>query len=418
MAMERQGLGVPYAKKPTGGSTPEEEQQMEEALQNLRANEKGFVMFREGWEIGFLDMKSGTIKNPTQMIQHHDRQISKNVLAQFLELGSGNGGSWALSQDQSKLFLLSLEAVANYIADNINKFVIKKLVDFNFPNVENYPKLCFDKIGNVNFSALMVALQQGIQSKIITPDAKLEEYLRDVMDLPEYSGETLVDPAMADTMINELEMSLSDATGENAPTGAEEETPEEDATEPTDAEVQEAYDQIQVWGKTNHVSSIKKAYGDELAEYFKAGVVGQPLSEETKRKISEALKKIRGGGSGSKKKGTNPEVAKRNKEIAGLRKQVKEFSDAARRELLDMRAKGIKLSPEDAAKKQLELFDKRKPIMDKIEKLKDEVSAIKEKSAATPAPAKKAHDHTAEPTDPSLLKMSEDLSHAIKKLTK
>jgi len=54
------------------------------------------------------------------MINHHDRQISKAFLAQFLELGAQKSGSYALSQDQTRLFTLGLEYITTHgIINNV-----------------------------------------------------------------------------------------------------------------------------------------------------------------------------------------------------------------------------------------------------------------------------------------------------------
>ena len=184
LAFERQGLGIPFVKPPLGANLQEEDK-AEELLKNLRANEESHLKIPQGWGFGFMDMNAGSLRNIQPTILHHDRQIVKNVLAQFLELGaSGASGSFALSQDQSRLFLLSLQAVARHIAEAINKFAIPRLVDFNF-EVKEYPELDFAKIGQVDFDKLSTALQRLSQSGVLTPDEDLEAHIRETMELPE-----------------------------------------------------------------------------------------------------------------------------------------------------------------------------------------------------------------------------------------
>ena len=65
-----------------------------------------------------------------------------------------------------------------------------------------------------------------------------------------------------------------------------------------------------------------------------------------------------------------------------------------------MKARGIKLSPEDMAKKQLELFDRKESIYSKIDKLKEEIEVLKVPAKEEPV---KAHDHEVEPTNDRLL---------------
>lgn len=415
---ERQGLGIPFAKEPTGVSK-EDREEMEDALSNIRANEKSYLIWKGEWEVGFLDTKAGSLKDLKFTIQHHERQITKNVLAQFLELGGqGGGGSYALSQDQSKLFLLSLEATANYIRDNFNKYVIKDLVDYNF-TVEKYPELKFEKIGNVDYQKLVTALTGAITAGLLTPDSNIEDYLRDIMDLPEFTGERSIEVEDVQPMLDELDSEVNDMTGESAGNPG---TQEEDPANPGfDMEGKPMADPNTAgWNDSNWLKA-SEYYNLDITMF--GGAVGQPLSEETKKKISDALKG-RGKGKGAKgKKTANPEVTKKNKEVAKLRKEAKDFNDSVRREVLEMKVKGIKLSPQDQAKKQLEWFDKKKGISDKIDKLKNEISEIKSKTpidtktTTKPAvkPAKKAHEHI-EATDEAILKMSEDLSNAIKNI--
>lgn len=383
MGAEKQSLGIPYAKHPNNATGPEKDK-MEEVLQNVRANQKTFMMYGSDWEVGIMDMKSGSTKNLEEMIQHHDRKILQNVLAQFLSLGDNSSGSYALSKDHSQLFILSLESTAKYIAQNINKFLIKELVDYNF-DVTDYPELKFDKIGNVDHNALSTSIQRLVQVGALDVDEGMKGYLREAVGLPEKDQTIAVDETMADQYIQELNDEMASISGESQ----EQEQPE--VEDMTDEEIQKAAEEL----------------GIDIVMY--GGVVGKPLSEETKRKISEALKRSKSSKT-SKSKGkkkTNPEVAGKQKEIAKLRMEVKNYADNARRELLELKARGVKLDPKDMAKKQLELFDKKSSIGTKIEKLKAEIADIKSKSQpkdskAVKAP-KTAHNHETLPTEPKLL---------------
>jgi hypothetical protein len=390
---ERQSVGVPIATKPTG-TLKKDEDDMAEKLENLRTNEKAFMIVPTGWTVDIMDMKGGSTKNLDSYIQHHDRAITLNVLAQFLSLGSTSVGSYALSNDQSRLFILCLESIANYIADNINRYLIKKLVDYNF-DVEKYPKIKFDKIGSVDQNIFTTSLQRLQQSGLFTPNSADEKYIRDVMDLPANDGKTDVDLTMFDSILTELDSSMSELDGTQADATAPAEDPANpgfDMNGQPMMDVAQAFEQIETWMATNHLSSVKKEYGSEVYDILVgAGGVGSrhPLSEETKKKISEALKRSKGvGGKGSKSKGkkTDPEVTKKNKEIAGLRTQVTALNNESRRKLLELKAKGEKLSPEDSAKMQLDLFDKKNELTKKIDTLKNEIAARKAETAASATP--------------------------------
>lgn len=90
------------------------------------------------------NLESGrSLADFTPLINHHNTEMSKSILAQFLELGTnGKGGAFALSADQSDMFLMSLESVMADIAYTFNAFLIPQLIDLNF-GTGNYPEFSF-----------------------------------------------------------------------------------------------------------------------------------------------------------------------------------------------------------------------------------------------------------------------------------
>lgn len=189
MAFERQGLGVPYCKIPAGANE-KDKSNAKNLVQNLRANEKAYVVFPEGYEVGFLDMKGKNQRDPENSIAYHNRQIVLNVLAQFLMLGSGGeGGSYALSEDQSDFFYDSLQSVAKNIKDVVNKYAIRQLCDINWPGMKQYPTLEYDNLGSIDKEAFSTMINTLVGSNIITADEGLEDYIRKELDFPELSEE-------------------------------------------------------------------------------------------------------------------------------------------------------------------------------------------------------------------------------------
>lgn len=81
-------------------------------------------------------------------------------MAQFLELGATSGGSYALSEDQSSLFLLGLGAAANFFAEVVYQDIIKELVDLNFNLIpgQTYPYLKYSKLGDVKYAELATTI--------------------------------------------------------------------------------------------------------------------------------------------------------------------------------------------------------------------------------------------------------------------
>ena len=183
IAHERQGLGLPFVKLGQS-ATAEDRQQAETILGNMRAHEQGYLVEPDSMAVEFKDMKASSTKDASRAIDYHDRLITKAVLAQFLNLGSGASGSYALSQDHSALFLQSLEAIANGIVDTINKYAIPQLVDLNF-TVKEYPKLDYSGISRTDVDGISTAYQRLVQSGGIKPIEEDEAYLRKTLGLPD-----------------------------------------------------------------------------------------------------------------------------------------------------------------------------------------------------------------------------------------
>ena len=109
------------------GATAADKQEAETIMENLRSTEQTYVILPgDDWHFEFADLKAGTQSKMDESIAHHNREISKNILAQFLELWATGGGSYALSEDQSDLFLISLSAIARQIAETLNRDLIKQ----------------------------------------------------------------------------------------------------------------------------------------------------------------------------------------------------------------------------------------------------------------------------------------------------
>lgn len=188
MAHERQGLGIIKIKRPSEAADAEK-QAARTAARQARANEESYIEEPEGWDINFMDMMAHTTRDPMNSIAHHDRQIMKNVLAQFLEIGAQqSSGSYSASSDHSRLFELSLEAVAKNLISTINEQIIRPLVDINF-TVKEYPKLHLGKIGDENIPVFADAIQKLTSAGVLTATVDVEDTVRGVLHLADTPDE-------------------------------------------------------------------------------------------------------------------------------------------------------------------------------------------------------------------------------------
>lgn len=190
ISAERHGAGIPIAEVKADDVTASDLSKAEAALRALHVHQKAYLV-EPSTKIGFriADMKAAGLKNVIASVEHHDIQITRSVLAEFLNLGDKQAGSWALARDKSSFFLMSLRAVANLVADTFNRYLIRQLVNYNFAGVKDYPELVYSNLETRNVQALGEAVSQLMGAGALTPSRETEEALRRDLDLPELPEE-------------------------------------------------------------------------------------------------------------------------------------------------------------------------------------------------------------------------------------
>lgn len=181
---ERHGIGVPEVEV-LPGATNKDKALAEELGANLRTNERAYIVRPSTLTVGFAELKG----NPVDALQsalHHDNQIMKNILTQFINLGlDSSGGGRATGATAFDAFMKAMRYVANMVCDYTNMFLIPKLVAYNFPT-NRFPKLCVRNVGETkDMQAWSSMVKNLLESTGITPDEPLEQYLRRIADMPQ-----------------------------------------------------------------------------------------------------------------------------------------------------------------------------------------------------------------------------------------
>jgi SPP1 gp7 family putative phage head morphogenesis protein len=138
------------------------------------------------------------------LINHHNAEMARSVLAQFMMLGTGTStGSWALSNDQTDMFILALRSVLHQVESHVNSYLIPDLIDYNFEK-PMYPKFEFSDITESTQNLLRdIALKLMEQKPEGIPDWLMSESVKQLaaqldIEVPEEEGETAsTDPAMS-----------------------------------------------------------------------------------------------------------------------------------------------------------------------------------------------------------------------------
>lgn len=173
---ERHGIGIPIIKLPPGFS-PLDKAAAENLGRNLRTNERAHVVLPPNWEIIFAKLEGHPV-DCLASINVHKAAIRENILMGFLQ-----ADVTTTDQDQS-LALKATRFIADIVCETFNLYLIPKIIENNFSRVGT-PTLKARRIGEQNdWRTLSFAVRNLIGSGALVPDDKLEEMLRDEMDLP------------------------------------------------------------------------------------------------------------------------------------------------------------------------------------------------------------------------------------------
>lgn len=182
---ERNGMGVPVITMGEGAKK-EDRVAATDWVQKLIVHEKTGLVLPPGWTFK-LEGVTGTLRDPKDSIQHHNMMIAMAALNQFMVMGQGqhSSGNRSLGETMSDFFFMGLQATANLIAQVFNETTVRRLVDFNFPGVVNYPRLVPQRIMALKFEAIVDALSKLGTAGMMTPDPDLEAWLREQVGAPE-----------------------------------------------------------------------------------------------------------------------------------------------------------------------------------------------------------------------------------------
>ena len=106
------------------------------------------------------------------------------MMAEFLAMGGTDSGSFAMHSDKTSFFLLALKSVTEELKWTINRHLIPRMVDYNFPGVTEYPKLEHSRLDTRPVQEIATAVAALMGAKALTPTRDTEQNLREVLELP------------------------------------------------------------------------------------------------------------------------------------------------------------------------------------------------------------------------------------------
>jgi len=129
---------------------------------------------------------AGQRQMPTsEIISRYDLRILQLMLADFLQVGHGQTGSFALASSKTELFAVANGVFLDQIASVFNRYAIPRLLELNGMETEDAPKLMHGDIEHRDVTELATALNTLAGSGMpLWPNPKIEAKVLEAMDLP------------------------------------------------------------------------------------------------------------------------------------------------------------------------------------------------------------------------------------------
>lgn len=184
IAWDRYASGIPVVRHPSGAAAKKE---AAEIGRGARTHERAWVtlegpdpQFGGEWD---FKIETAQISDPVSLLRHYDYMIAQAGLQQFSTLGTTERGSRAVGDTLSEYFYLSVQAVADHIREQRQRFVIRRFIDVNFGPDVPAPKLRVSKIQSRNIAILTAAVADLAPAGFSFADRDTQNDFRDMMDL-------------------------------------------------------------------------------------------------------------------------------------------------------------------------------------------------------------------------------------------
>lgn len=157
---------------------------------DLYADQDGKLSSQRMVELTLLNAGGTRAIDINKTILRYQQDIARTILADFIMLGSGDKGSFALSKDKTGMFTRALSGWLGSIASIVNRHLIPKLWKINNFDRSIMPHLAPGNIEPVDLEKLSAFVERLSRAGApLFPDDALENNLRELGGLPEKTVE-------------------------------------------------------------------------------------------------------------------------------------------------------------------------------------------------------------------------------------
>lgn len=217
IAVERELAGIPVARIPaeylSGDATAAQSgfvNNLQSILRDVKFNEQGYIILpsdtypdKDGAptnqklvDVELMSSSGSRNIDIDPIVRRYQHDIARSVLSEFLMLGGGNTGSYALSKSKTDLFLRALESYIQAIVDVLNKQLVERLWELNGLNYDLMPTIVAGDVAPHDLREIAAFLRNLNGADINVSDHP--EVIQDLMDIAELRYDADATPTQAE----------------------------------------------------------------------------------------------------------------------------------------------------------------------------------------------------------------------------
>jgi hypothetical protein len=167
--------------------------ELERMLSSVKRDEREFVMRPTkldqdgkptGYDLGLLATGGRRQIDTNDIALRYQNNMLMSVMAQFLQLGTKDVGSFALASSQTSLFAVALGAIMDSMAAVINRFAIPRLMNLNGVPGNLHPHIVHGDIESPPLNEVAAYITALATAGMLTPNKPLERKLLEIGNLP------------------------------------------------------------------------------------------------------------------------------------------------------------------------------------------------------------------------------------------
>ena len=138
------------------------------------------------FDIQFLEPRRNSTEDFKESIGYYDRAISRSILIPDRLVAEGQFGAYSQARVHFDVFLFVLEKLRQDLEETvITEQLIKRLVAYNYANVDKLPHFKFNPLTDAQRVELQDMFLNAVDRGVITPTLDDENYIRESLFFPE-----------------------------------------------------------------------------------------------------------------------------------------------------------------------------------------------------------------------------------------